>query len=267
MKKLLGFVMMGVGVILLLVTASTFFYTKNANSKVSEVTENIDGINELSLESKAVNWTIVPTDDKELRVSITGEEVKDIFNVKRNSRKLEILTEQKGFRWFPSFFGDLKDREAVVYLPKNYTKDLNLSTVSGVLTLDGDFTFEDIDVEMVSGGFTNSGLLHAETVNVDSVSGKVELADITSDEVQADSVSGNIEFGYSDEQGDIQVDTVSGDVRVSAPKWNAHYNVDTLSGTITEQGSSVKAREYSNSIGDGDYQISISTLSGDITFE
>ncbi|MDQ0205325.1 DUF4097 family beta strand repeat-containing protein [Alkalicoccobacillus murimartini] len=267
MRKLLGFAMMGVGVILLIVIASTFFFSSNAQSSVSEVTENIDGINELMLESKAVNWTIIPVSDKDLRISVSGDEVNDIFKVNRQGRSLEILTEQKNFRWFPSFFGKMVDREAIVYLPEEYTEDLIISTVSGEVTLDGDLTFQDVDVDMVSGSFSNTGLLQTDSIRFDSVSGNVDTSGLISQDVHADSVSGDVHLGYAEGHGDIDVDTVSGEVSIVSSDLNATYEFDTLSGAITDQGTRLKAREYSSSVGEGQYQITISTLSGDIVVE
>ncbi|TSB45781.1 DUF4097 family beta strand repeat-containing protein [Alkalicoccobacillus porphyridii] len=267
MKKLIGFAMMGVGVILLIVTAASFFNSNNAASKVSEVTENLDGIKQLTLESKAVNWTVIPVEEDELTISISGKEVRGIFDVKRQGNKLKVLTEQKGFRWFPSFFGELKDREAIVYLPSSYSEDLTIDSVSGEVLIDGDVMLDDFEMNLVSGSFSNNGLLQMNSLQIDSVSGGINAQGIISEEVKADTVSGNIRFEYHDGQEEVAVDTVSGDVFISAPELNANYHIETLSGTLFNQGSTIQAREYSSTIGEGQYRMNISTLSGNITIE
>ncbi|MFK3938584.1 DUF4097 family beta strand repeat-containing protein [Alkalihalobacillus sp. NPDC078783] len=265
MKKLIGFAMIVVGFILLVLTTFPLFFSNFANSQVDHVTESLDGINDISLESKAFRWTIVPVDDNELRIELSEGETGKPFKVEQGRSQLKVKTEHKRFGWFPSFSNSFKKGEATVYLPKSFTKDLDISTVSGDITLDGDFTLGELTMEMVSGDLVNSGDLQTDEIDIDSVSGNVHLVQVTSSEIQADTVSGNVSVQYDREQGDLSVDTVSGKVDVTSPTWNAEYDLDTLSGTIMDQGTRIKAREYSSSISNGNAEVEISTLSGDIT--
>lgn len=267
MRKLLGFAMMGVGVILLIVTATTVFYANNAVSKVSEVSEELNGIDQISLASKAVNWTIIPVEGDELNISISGKDVRGIFDVERNGDSLKVETEKKGFKWFPSFFGEDKDRDAIVYLPVSYTGELKIDSVSGETLIEDDLSVEELDVEVVSGNFSNTGRLQADKIDFGGVSANFHLNNVVSDEVKAGTVSGNVSVKYEDQQKELSVSTVSGNVLVAAPELNANYDFETLSGTVSDQGTTISAREYSSTTGEGQYELNISTLSGDITFE
>lgn len=267
MKKLIGFAMIVIGFILLVLTTFPLFFSNFANSKENSVTESLDGITKLSLDSKAIHWTIVPVEENELHIELANDDQGKPFQVERGRSQLKVITEQKGFRWLPSFSGSVKNGEATVYLPKSFIKDLDISTVSGDITLDGDLELGEITIEMVSGEFVNSGDLQADEIDVDSVSGNVRLVQVTSPAIQADTVSGDVSVQYGTEQGDLSVDTVSGKVGVTVPTWNAEYDLDTLSGTIMDQGTRVKAREYGGSAGDGNAEVEISTLSGDITLD
>lgn len=267
MKKLIGFAMIVIGLVLLVLTTFPLVFSNFANSQVDDVRESLNGINNLSLESKAIRWTIVPVEDDDMRIEMTEGETGKPFKVERGRSQLKVITEQKGFRWLPSFSGSFKNGEATVYLPKSFIKDLDISTVSGDITLDGDLELGEITIEMVSGEFVNSGELQADEIDVDSVSGNVRLVQVTSPAIQADTVSGDVSVQYGTEQGDLSVDTVSGKVGVTVPTWNAEYDLDTLSGTIMDQGTRMKAREYGSSAGDGKAEVEISTLSGDITLD
>ncbi|MEK4564340.1 DUF4097 family beta strand repeat-containing protein [Alkalihalobacillus sp. FSL R5-0424] len=265
MKKLIGFAMIVLGLILLVLTTFPLFFSNFANSQVDNVTKSLDGINTLSLESKAIHWTIVPVEDEELRIELANGEQGKPFKVEQGRSQLNVITEHKRFGWFPSFSNSFKKGEATVYLPKSFTQGLDISTVSGDITFDGDITLDELNVEMVSGEVMNSGNVQADEIDVDSVSGHVHLVQVTSSDIHANTVSGDVLVQYDTEQGDLSVDTVSGKVGVTVPTWNAAYELDTLSGTIMDQGTRIKAREFSSSIGNGNAEVEISTLSGDIT--
>jgi hypothetical protein len=145
----------------------------------------------------------------------------------------------------------------------------NVKSVSGSITLDG--VRSDIVAQSVSGDLETRQL--AGTLDFTTVSGDLTVVDGSSDEVKAETVSGDITLDLSlTPGGRIRTSSVSGDVMVRMPETtNLSVTFSTMSGSLTSNfGGMTTERKPGRStlrgqVGGGDGELSAKTVSGDVT--
>lgn len=171
-----------------------------------------------------------------------------------------------------------------VRVPIGYEHNISVNSISGSITSQS-VSGDDVNLNTISGLINVEGLV-ASTCSIDSISGEVTLTDITSEDLNINTISGDVivlehhegELNFNSISGDIQLDhvgkggdmsfeTISGDAYLKGIS-NHHVLIDTMSGDIDvdSKAKNVKMEkdQYDGKIGDGDYDLNISTLSGDI---
>jgi lia operon protein LiaG len=193
-----------------------------------------------------------------------------------------------------------------VLIPEDWNHNIEIKSISGDITADqltgGDITLnttsgnikiseikakDNISVSSISGNCsidksisdyakinTSSGdiiidSLEAEDIKFRTISGDAKL-NITADEAELDSTSGNIVAEFTDGFEKISAKSISGNVKLGIPG-KAEFTADlkTLSGSINCKDfsmniSSSGERVLKGRVGRGDGKINISTTSGDI---
>lgn len=166
-------------------------------------------------------------------------------------------------------------------------KELEAETVSGDMRVRGDA--ERVELASVSGDLeveSSTRALSVETVSGDvdakrisgridaeSVSGTITLAAEQVDDVNAATVSGDVELRTGAlGTGRIKVESMSGEVDLAIPaNASARIEVESFSGSITSDFGKVEEEEHgpgsslSAVAGTGDAQITLESFSGDVT--
>jgi DUF4097 and DUF4098 domain-containing protein YvlB len=165
-------------------------------------------------------------------------------------------------------------------------RSLNVESVSGKLRLDS--AAKEVEIDSVSGNIDLSAQAtraHVETVSgnirarglggqikFETVSGDIEAQNGTYREVNAGTVSGDINLrGTPEGSARVEVETMSGDVHLYLPAdVSTRLRASSFSGTIRSDFGSVKQPEHGpgssleTSNGAGDGQVKLETFSGDI---
>jgi hypothetical protein len=144
----------------------------------------------------------------------------------------------------------------------------SVATVSGdlILTLNS----ADVDVQSVSGDMVLRGRLNGE-IDAETVSGDVEIA-VNGEHIQrlkANAVSGDVSIHTAlAPKGEIRAETVSGDLLLRLPRdVSAQARGESFSGNLKATGVTVEKRQgpgssFSTRYGGGSGEISLQTFSG-----
>ncbi|MBR5794883.1 MAG: DUF4097 family beta strand repeat protein [Erysipelotrichaceae bacterium] len=165
----------------------------------------------------------------------------------------------------------------------NITLDtLKIQSISGDIDIDCSIcedtmistTSGDIDLRRVNGSFmisTTSGDVEAmdvqaEQFTVQSTSGDIDFEG-SCDDLAIKTISGDVEITLEDTVTDARIQTTSGDVDLNVDNEDYNITIETMSGDVCNH---TRMRAYKEShrcirLGDGDADIAIATLSGDIT--
>ncbi|MEN0057718.1 MAG: DUF4097 family beta strand repeat-containing protein [Bdellovibrio sp.] len=154
------------------------------------------------------------------------------------------------------------DNEAVrkvsiqVELPASYTQALDIIAVNGDIAAEG-LTLNDLSVKTVSGNVTFNNL-NAKSWSLHSVSGDIKADSSSFTKISGKTVSGEIEI-TNQIPAQIDFTSVSGDVKMKLAKTdNIFFNLKSLSGSINNKHGSNRK---------GDFEVNVSTASGDIEIE
>ena len=145
-------------------------------------------------------------------------------------------------------------------IPSDTGIDLALQTVTGDIGLDGGSGTASITV--VSGDATAEGFDGELNMNV--VEGDIFFRD-TPGLVSANLVNGSISGTFDSLLNDAEFAAVDGEIELTVPR-DVHISVSTLSGDISIPGGNVVHEMVGSSAdyGEGEFEISISTVSGDV---
>ncbi len=150
--------------------------------------------------------------------------------------------------------------------------DVGAGSVSGDIEISGNGKEADTDAGTVSGDVVLTNL--AGNIAGASVSGDVEIDGGSFREAHVESVSGDLSF-FADLQngGELTMESVNGTIEVEfSNKVSARFEIETFNGEIdncfgpqAERSSRYSpGLELSFTVGDGDSEVSIETLNGDV---
>jgi lia operon protein LiaG len=224
---------------------------------------SVDSI-EIRTVSTDVKWH--ETNGSEIKAHLNGYATSEtpelVFNNAGGDLQIEV-------RYRPTLhFGNGFSRVALdVYVPKKEWKRIVLRTTSGDVTLPS-IVADEFSFETVSGEFTAEGLA-ARTARVVSTSGELRAAGLQGD-LEARSVSGDLDFAYAKSAGQVKLGSTSGDVRLDLPT-DASFTLqaESVSGDIscdfpvTISGTGVQ-RHLSGTVAGGRQPVRINTTSGEI---
>ncbi|WP_066646152.1 DUF4097 family beta strand repeat-containing protein [Christensenella timonensis] len=257
------------------------------------------GINRVSLQFVDERVEVVASDDKVIRAEQTSKGQLDDDDIMHYGVKNGELLVQSGRAKQTIFtnWGRNKDIRITLYIPREYAGILEVSTVSGLINVQGvsaergtfdttsgaitlnDGTFGKIKTDSTSGnieaGRITADIFHANSVSgeisaegtlletdISSTSGSVDIVTAEAKEFSADTTSGTVRFacGNADNLEKISADTVSGAVEITLPENDGFkLSFDTVSGS-TRNDFAMKNDEYKN----GGIDININTVSGSL---
>ena len=198
------------------------------------------------------------------------------------SKKNDFVFEVEWKNFTGSAYGMMR-----IFLPESFKNDLQITSISGDLyatsirggkvnlkTISGDIDIEnleagDMDLQTISGNVSMDTMV-GKDVDIKSTSGDVEILKMMVKEIKADLISGNLEMNLVTLEDDITIDSISGRVNLSFEEPpSASLNLKTISGNISlaytlDQIDITKDKSLKGQLQQGDHQIKIDTISGDI---
>lgn len=263
----------------------------SSNTLLREEKYDLTEMKDLTFDVSSSDIEFFETDSNELRVVQYGNKNNDKFEDKVGNSSIKIVDSTKVRIVFFNFNSSSRYE---VYLPTNYSGNLNIKTVSGKISLaDFNLSLKDLLVKTTSGDINLKSILKTNDAEIKSVSGEIyikeltcndailkttsgdiEIDKMTSKDISINSVSGELVLGYIEgimnfktTSGEISIDdlkildnsnisTVSGEVKIDMNKDNnCVIGIDTLSGD-----SNIRTNKYGNR----KYDLNIKTTSGDI---
>lgn len=283
------------------------FLTSRTHIINESETFSVDGINNLEINVLVKELRIVETNDSQATVDLKGSlnaNFSPELIVEKSGKNITIRSHKKSLSSTNVYKNELI---MTVNVPTSYSQNLDGSTVSGVINMNG-FNLNNLKLSNVSGAInvnsstakdtkmsTVSGALNVNGIKSDAfdlstVSGKISIGDISSNNIAVKSVSGAINIfgemnsitakttsgkvttGIKDLKGDIDITTISGAVELDIPD-NSDYrlNFSTVTGGFEPDSGLVIEQIKNNDVtavkGNGTYSIKVSTTSGKLTIK
>lgn len=174
--------------------------------------------------------------------------------------------------WYKNIGVYWDETSITVYLPAREYTDLFIKSLSGDISVPGDFTFSQAEIYNTSGEIEYSAVT-GHGLTVQTTSGDLSVRNLTAGEVKAQSTSGTIEISNVT-VSDIHAVSTSGDVTIQSSETKNGILIETVSGEIElEHLNPLFVTAYSSS-GDIDLsnvlaagQMEIETVSGEIELE
>lgn len=232
---------------------------------------NLDGIKDTNLKTVNADIEVFPTDQSEMRIhlygTVKGNRIENKLEVSLNDGVLGVEVKHKK----PSFalfdFASNENIKLDIYLPRNYTGNLEGNTTSGSIKI-SDISVANLVV------LTNSGDINLEGINaakadITSIAGKVDLSGLMAN-TKVSTVSGGIKVNYSELVSDLSIGTTSGDTNITVPENSGfEMNFQTVSGSFSSElplnpKDTGDTKNIKGSYGDGKIGISVSSESGSL---
>lgn len=231
-----------------------------------------------------VEIEITSSGSASLRETGQGTEEKDALRWKVENGTLIIkFSAPRGI-----FDHRIPSKDLVLSLPEALVKDMNritIDSVSAPITLPAGIHASDFSLESVSGDI-ETGLISGNALSMNSISGKIRCKGEFSTarfetvsggisfggkagEVEADSVSGSMDFDLDNSLQKMDIDTVSGDVTLSLPSDSngASVDFDTTSGSFSSDFSYITKDKDEFIIENGFIHIDAESVSGDLSIK
>jgi len=268
-----------IAVVSLTIAAIAFFNTENyminfrdrnnfeGNSIGETKTFGIDQLKEIYIHSVSSDVSVFPTDEEDIKINFYGRSAlksekaspKLITNLEGGKLKIEIK--------YPKVIFYNADVVLDVYIPQDYTGNINIDAVSADVDI-SNLDINNFQCKTVSGDLQIKSL-GSDNLTLKTTSGEVNIMDFTGN-LEADSVSGDINARYRIFDNNIDVKTISGKVEIDLPQ-NAEFylKTNTVSGEVVAKFpitiiSFNKMNQLEGTVGTGDNSIIIDTVSGDI---
>jgi len=268
-----------IAVVSLTIAAIAFFNTENymvnfrdrnnfEGNSIDEVTTfGIDQLKEIYIHSVSSDVSVFSTDEEDIKIHFYGRSAlksektlpKLITNLEGSKLKIEIK--------YPKVIFYNANVVLDVYIPQDYTGNINIDAVSADVDI-SNLDINNFQCKTVSGDLKIKSL-DSDNLTLNTASGEVNIMDFMGN-LEADSVSGDINVRYRVFDNNIDVKTISGKVEIDLPQ-NAEFylKTNTVSGEVVARFpitiiSFNKMNQLEGTVGTGDNSIIIDTISGDI---
>lgn len=216
-----------------------------------------------------INWVkgkvkVQGSDKRYITLSETGSEDDDT-TLRYLMKNGKLTVQYAKSRWFG--FSSYPKKELTVYIPEDMTglSELSLNVVDSDTSLTY-LTVDDIDFDSVSGSLLAENVACTE-INADTVSGNVDFTHRSDfrkplGEIELDTVSGNLTLTVPDAPRKVECDSVSGDVTLSFTNCKGFTaSFDRVNGNFTSDFPFTE-RDDQKIFGDGSSKFNFDTVSG-----
>ena len=154
-----------------------------------------------------------------------------------------------------------------VYIPKEFSQEVNTASISGDINIE-DIIGEKIILKTTSGDLAVKST-EAVEIQADSISGDVNF-DKVEGALKITSISGEVNADMTTLSGDVAINTTSGEIKLILPSSSIFkFDLGSISGDIDNNFDSKisfeNERSMKGAVGDGVYEINISSVSGEIS--
>lgn len=212
----------------------SFFKWRDVSASTVQKDENIplDSFNKINVDFSSADVIVQTTDEPNLRVvqkasSKLKEEQKFTISKENNTVTIKRNTSEMIFNIFN--FGNFGEK-IEVYIPKTYTKDLDIRSASGDVVFNSDIELNNINCFTSSGDFYGKNNISANNIILKSSSGDISIGDLISKSYKVDISSGDIKINSLSGSGEVEA--ASGDITISYKDINEYSNVSAQSGNV-----------------------------------
>lgn len=229
---------------------------------------NVDRVELIGISSSFVDVKISSMDRDDIKIKYSGKvesNVVPVLKIDKRLEKIEIEIKNEDKEIFPISKGDLVLQ---IFIPTTYDGNVNIGGVSSDIDI-RNLVIENLNVSSISGDIDIENV-SGSNFNISSKSGDLEIEESIG-KMNLQSSSGNIELDNKENIEDIKITTSSGDITLKFGK-NPNYSIKGTSSTgdfkssfpmsVEEQAN----RNFKVTLGRGDKDIEINTLSGDVKF-
>lgn len=212
----------GIGIVIFNSNAASWlpFGKQHTHAPVSKEIKMIE------IAVSGMDTTIIPEKREHVTAELKG---KGKVKVEQSQNRIELSIKHKWFDWFS--FG--KKAELNVYIPEDYSQDMEIELGSGNLTFSGDsenrpMTLNELTVDMSSGNLTlnNLSVKHFKhegssgNAHVESLTAETGTFDISSGNIKLRRYTGALKAELSSGKLDAQLDELKDavDIEVSSGK-------------------------------------------------
>lgn len=236
----------------------------SAAVKTIELEFNEDFANvDISVPSAEV--TVLPSKDKIARIEYTAQQdeldyeayVKDntlVFRRPDNAADMDWATPTQIMENITNLIstGNFLEKQLTLYLPKKAYEKLEISTASGDILSEQDFSFKEASLASVSGEITLSNLKNAESVSLKATSGSIRAANMdVKSFFEVLTVSGDSQLDSIKVSGKLMAAATSGEIRLRDASFS-DTEIETISGDVSLENVTSKT-------------LSATTVSGEVT--
>jgi len=276
-----------IAVVSLTIAAVAFFNTENymvrfwdrsnfEGNSIDEVktfdidkvkTFDVEQLKKIYIHSVSSNVSVFSTDEEDVKIHFYGSSTAGsekelpnlITNLEGNKLKIEIK--------YPKVLFNNDNVVLDIYIPQDYGESIIVDAVSADIDI-SNLDINNFQCKTVSGDLKIKSL-GSDNLILKTTSGEMNIMDFMGN-LEADSVSGDINARYRVFDNNIDVKTISGKVEIDLPQ-NAEFylKTNTVSGEVVAKFpitiiSFNKMNQLEGSVGAGDNSIIIDTVSGDI---
>jgi len=230
-------------------------------------TFGVDQLKEIYIHSVSSDVSVFSTEEEDIKIHFYGRSAlksekalpKLITNLEGSKLKIEIE--------YPKVLFYNANVVLDVYIPQDYRENIIIDTVSADVDI-SNLDLNNFQCKTVSGDLKIK-TLGSDSLTLKTTSGEVNIMDFRGN-LEANSVSGDISIRYRVFDNNVDVKTISGQVEIDLPQ-NAEFylKTNTVSGEVVAKFpitiiSFNKMNQLEGSVGAGDNNIIIETVSGDI---
>ena len=257
MQKFLIFIVILAGVLILLLSISSWLPFGGEKETSVEVTDNIRSID---FDLSGISTTIIPENRSDVEVILDGKGSVEVWT---EGDQIHIEYQRQFFEQF----GFFDNTELIVYVPEDYNRDLDIEVGSGNVQFNGksNMSIDHLEMEVGSGNISIDSL-KAKSGVMDISSGNIDLKQYTG-QIEADVSSGNLMIQMDQVIGPIELDVSSGHVLLDLPE-EASFTLDSsISSGFIDNKFDLKnivqnENELSGVYGTGEHPINLDVSSG-----
>ncbi len=253
--SIIAVVLIAVGVI---GTAISYRFT-DTSAQFEEKTIDPESISTINIHADNADIEVKPNaNGSEIQVElVSSKNWKGDLNVELNGDDLTIET-QEGNKFFNiDIFNQTP--KLYVHLPEKEFQTLQIRSVNGRLDVHH-VTAAELRAE-TDNGRINLSAVSADDVYVSSVNGKINLNGVEGD-IQGETDNGALYLKTTTIHRQIHMESINGKIEIESDEkpTNVLYDVRTTNGKVRIFGSS----DWDIKVGDGDHQIKLTTVNGNI---
>ncbi|QZY55755.1 DUF4097 family beta strand repeat-containing protein [Crassaminicella profunda] len=184
-----------------------------------DITKNleIENVEKIYIDMISTNVKVIPEDRKDIKIHFYGTTNEKIspLNIEKKDKAIFVKEKKKNEMVINIGKGSLSDTHLDVYIPKDYSKDIDIEAVSGDINF-GKLQIEIANISTVSGDIEGD-IIDGKNATFKTISGDIEI-ESSKGKLYAKSVSGDIATKVESLKDDLAFKSTSGNVEIKLPK-------------------------------------------------